>query len=45
MSYALLEAALAKQPDNPELFHETALSAERQGKPLVLEKAPRHLLS
>ena len=43
-SYALLEAALAKQPDNPELLYETALSAERQGKPLVLEKHLRHLL-
>jgi tetratricopeptide (TPR) repeat protein len=43
-SYALLEAALAKQPDNPELLYETALSAERQGKPQVLEKHLRHLL-
>lgn len=43
-SYALLEAALAKQPDNPELLYETALSAERQGKPPVLEKHLRHLL-
>ena len=42
--YALLEAALAKQPDNPELLYETALSAERQGKPQVLEKHLRHLL-
>ncbi len=43
-SYALLEAALAKQPDNPELLYETALAAERQGKPLVLEKHLGHLL-
>ena len=42
--YALLETALAKQPDNPELLYETALSAERQGKPQVLEKHLRHLL-
>jgi tetratricopeptide (TPR) repeat protein len=43
-SYAWLEAALAKQPENPELLYETALSAERQGKPQVLEKHLRHLL-
>ena len=43
-AYALLEAALAKQPDNPELLYETALSAERQGQPQVLEKHLRHLL-
>ncbi|HYO28039.1 MAG TPA: tetratricopeptide repeat protein [Azonexus sp.] len=43
-SYALLEAALAKQPDNPELLYETALAAERQGKPQVLEKHLGHLL-
>ena len=40
----MLEAALAKQPDNPELIYETALSAERQGKPQLLEKHLRHLL-
>ena len=43
-SYALLEAALAKQPDNPELLYETALAAERQGKPQVLEKHLGYLL-
>jgi tetratricopeptide (TPR) repeat protein len=43
-SYALLEAALAKQPDNPELLYETALAAERQGRPQVLEKHLGHLL-
>ena len=43
-SYALLEAALAKQPDNPELLYETALAAERQGKPQVLEQHLGHLL-
>jgi len=43
-SYALLEAALAKQPDNPELLYETALAAERQGKPQVLEKHLGHLI-
>ena len=43
-SYALLEAALAKQPDDPELLYETALAAERQGKPQILEKHLGHLL-
>ena len=43
-AYALLEASLAKQPDNPELLYETALTAERQGKPQVLEKHLKHLL-
>ena len=37
-AYELLEAALAKQPDNPELLYEAALTAERLGKPDVLEK-------
>jgi tetratricopeptide (TPR) repeat protein len=43
-SYALLESALAKQPDNLELLYETALAAERQGRPQVLEKHLGHLL-
>ena len=43
-AYALLETSLAKQPDNPELLYETALTAERQGKPQVLEKHLKHLL-
>jgi tetratricopeptide (TPR) repeat protein len=43
-AYAFLEAALAKQPDSPELLYETALIAERQGKPPVLEKHLRRLL-
>ena len=42
--YAVLEAALAKYPDNPELLYETALTAERQGKPEVMEKHLRQLL-
>ena len=37
-AYELLEATLAKQPDNPELLYEAALTAERLGKPEVLEK-------
>ena len=36
-AYTMLEAALAKQPDNPELLYETALTAERLGKVEVLE--------
>ena len=43
-AYALLETSLAKQPDNPELLYETALTAERQGKPQILEKHLKHLL-
>lgn len=43
-SYAFLEVELAKQPDNPELLYETALAAERQDKPQILEKHLRHLL-
>jgi tetratricopeptide (TPR) repeat protein len=42
--YAVLEAALAKQPDNAELLYETALTAEREGKPEVMEKHLRQLL-
>ncbi|RIX48853.1 MAG: pilus assembly protein TadD [Rhodocyclales bacterium GT-UBC] len=41
---ALLEAALARQPDNPELLYETALLNERQGKPEILEKRLARLL-
>jgi len=43
-SYALLESALAKQPDNTELLYETALTAERLGKADVLEKHLMRLL-
>lgn len=43
-AYAMLETALAKQPDNPELLYETALSAERQGKPEILETHLKRLL-
>ena len=41
---ALLESALQRQPDNLELLYETALLAERQGKPEVLEKRLKRLL-
>jgi tetratricopeptide (TPR) repeat protein len=43
-AYALLESALAKQPDNTELLYETALTAERLGKTDVLEKHLKRLL-
>jgi tetratricopeptide (TPR) repeat protein len=43
-AYALLESALAKQPDNTELLYETALTAERLGKADVLEKHLMRLL-
>ena len=42
--YAVLTAALAKHPDDPELLYETALTAERQNQPEVMEKHLRHLL-
>lgn len=41
---ALLEGALARQPDNPELLYETALLSERQGKPEILEKRLKRLI-
>ncbi len=37
-AYIVLETALSTQPDNPELLYEAALSAERLGKPEILEK-------
>lgn len=40
----LLEAALKRQPDNQELLYDTALLAERTGKPEVLEQRIRQLL-
>ncbi len=43
-AYALLESTLTANPDNPELLYETALLAERQGKPEVMEKHLRRLL-
>ena len=43
-AFALLETALARQPDNPELLYETALTAERLGKPQILEKHLGHLI-
>lgn len=43
--YAVLSAALAKHPDDLELLYETALTAERQDQPEVMEKHLRHLLT
>lgn len=41
---SVLEAALTSQADNLELLYETALTAERVGKPEILEKHLQHLL-
>ena len=43
-AYIVLEAALSAHPDNPELLYETALTAERIGKPEQLDKHLKHLL-
>ena len=40
----MLESALTKQPDNPEILYETALTAERIGKPDLLETHLKRLL-
>jgi tetratricopeptide (TPR) repeat protein len=44
-AYTMLDAALAKQPDNSELLYETALTAERLGKFEVLETHLKRLLA
>ncbi|PKO94353.1 MAG: pilus assembly protein TadD [Betaproteobacteria bacterium HGW-Betaproteobacteria-10] len=44
-AFIVLESALTSQPDNPELLYETALNAERIGKPEILESHLKHLLS
>ena len=43
-AYIVLETALSAHPDNPELLYETALTAERIGKPERLDKHLKHLL-
>ena len=43
-AYIVLETALSAHPDNPELLYETALTAERIGKPEQLDKHLKHLL-
>lgn len=44
-AYVVLVSALKAQPDNPELLYEAALTAERIGKPEVLETYLKHLLA
>ncbi|WP_310493994.1 tetratricopeptide repeat protein [Dechloromonas sp.] len=44
-AYIVLDLALTAQPDNPELLYEAALTAERIGKPEILETHLKHLLS
>ncbi|NTV69041.1 MAG: tetratricopeptide repeat protein [Azonexaceae bacterium] len=43
-AYIVLDGALTAQPDNPELLYEAALTAERIGKPEILEIHIKHLL-
>jgi tetratricopeptide (TPR) repeat protein len=44
-AYIVLDKALTTQPDNPELLYEAALTAERIGKPEILETHLKHLLA
>jgi tetratricopeptide (TPR) repeat protein len=44
-AHAVLVSALAQQPDQPELIYETALLAEKLGRPDELETRLRHLIS
>ncbi len=44
-AYAVLDAALAKHPDEPELLYEAALSAEKIGKLDILEQDLRRLIA
>lgn len=43
-AYIVLEKALSAQPDSHDLLYEAALSAERLGKPEILEVHLKHLL-
>ena len=43
-AYIVLDSALNVQPDNPELLYEAALTAERIGKPELLETHLKRLL-
>lgn len=43
-AFIVLETALSSQPDNIELLYEAALTAERIGKPEILEAHLKHLL-
>ncbi|MBS1141447.1 MAG: repeat:Tetratricopeptide 4 [Proteobacteria bacterium] len=44
-AYIVLDSALTTQPDNPELLYEAGLTAERIGKPELLETHLKHLLT
>lgn len=44
-AYITLASALTSQPDNLELLYEAALTAERIGKPEILETHLKHLLN
>jgi len=44
-AYKILATALVKQPNNPELLYDAALSAERAGQPDKLESHLQHLLT
>ncbi|MDR0776682.1 MAG: tetratricopeptide repeat protein [Azonexus sp.] len=43
-AYEVLAQALVAQPDNPDLLYDAALTAERAGKPELLESHLQHLL-
>ncbi len=44
-AYIVLDGGLSSQPDNPELLYEAALTAERMGKPELLESHLKRLLA
>lgn len=44
-AYAVLAEALAGQPDNVDMLYDAALTAERSGRPELLEQHLKHLLS
>lgn len=44
-AYTVLAEALASQPDNTEILYDAALTAERSGRPELLEQHLKHLLS
>jgi len=44
-AYEVLAQALNVQPDNPDLLYDAALTAERDGRPELLESHLQHLLT
>lgn len=44
-AYTALAGALADQPDNTDILYDAALTAERSGRPELLEQHLKHLLS